>query len=473
MSLRLYDTGTRSVREFRSRKEGEVGIYLCGLTVQGPPHIGHLRSGVSYDVLIKWLRHSGYHVTYVRNVTDVDDKIMVRGEEQGRPWWSIAYENERVLSRAYAALGVEPPTYEPRATGHIPDMIDLISELIDAGHAYVTDSGDVYFSVESFPAYGALSHRKPEDMLSAGDGAPGDKRAAHDFGLWKAAKPNEPLDAAWNSPWGRGRPGWHIECSAMSRRYLGDGFDIHGGGTDIMFPHHENELAQSRGAGLDFTNFWVHNGMLNLAGTKMAKSLGNVLSVESLGEKGFRPVDIRYYLVSAHYRSAIDFSEQALGEAQAAYGRLTNFLKRAIETLGADAVNGGKLPEEFTSAMDDDLNTPMAIAAIHERAREGNTALDAIASGNGDRDAAAHAAATTRSMLDVLGLDPLSPQWSASESDTELTGVVDALVALALEQRQAARARRDFEAADRIRDELAAAGVQVKDTPQGPRWTVG
>ena len=464
MSLRLYDTGTRAVRDFRPRKAGEVGVYLCGLTVQGPPHIGHLRSGVSYDLLIRWLRRSGYNVTYVRNVTDIDDKILVRGAEQGRPWWSIAYENERKLAESYAALGVEAPTYEPRATGHITQMIDLIQTLVDNGHAYVTDTGDVWFSVASWPEYGALSGRKPEDMLSSPD--TGDKRDSRDFGLWKAHKPGEPADASWSSPWGPGRPGWHIECSAMARRYLGDAFDIHGGGTDIMFPHHENELAQSRAAGLGFAEHWVHNGMLNLSGTKMSKSLGNTLSVSALGEKGFSAAAIRYYLSSVHYRSAVDFSEDALGEAQTAWERLSNFVHRAAEQLGGEATAGGTARSEFVNAMDDDLNTPAAVAAIHDLAREGNTALD-----SGDDTAAADLAGGVRAMLDQLGLDPLDPHWD-DPGDAELTGVIDALVSIALEQRKEARDRKDYAAADRIRDELARAGVTVKDTPRGPVWSV-
>jgi cysteinyl-tRNA synthetase len=464
VSLRLYDTGTRSVRDFQPRKPGHVGVYLCGLTVQGPPHIGHLRSGLAYDLIVRWLRRTGYDVTYVRNVTDIDDKILVRGEEQGRPWWSIAYENERKLALGYAALNVEAPTYEPRATGHITQMIDLISELVDRGHAYVTEVGNVWFSVSSWSEYGELSHRRPDDMLSSPD--TGDKRDSRDFGLWKAHKPGEPLDAAWTSPWGRGRPGWHIECSAMARRYLGDAFDIHGGGTDIMFPHHENELAQSRAAGLGFAKYWVHNGLLNLAGTKMSKSLGNTLSVEALGEKGFRPVDIRYFLTTAQYRSPLDFSEAGLSEAQSAWDRLSNFVHRTAEALGTEATIGGSLPPEFTAAMDDDLNTPAAVAVIHDAAREGNAALDA-----GDDQLAARTGAAVRAMLDQLGLDPLDPHWD-EPGDAKLTGAVDALVKIALEQRAEARARKDYAAADRIRDELAHAGITVKDTPRGPVWTV-
>jgi len=464
VSLRLYDTGTRSLRDFQPLKPGEASVYLCGLTVQGPPHIGHLRSGVSYDVLIRWLRRIGYRTTYVRNVTDIDDKILVRGEEQGRPWWAIAYENERILARDYAALGVLAPSYEPRATGHITQMIDLIAQLVDRGHAYATPAGDVWFSVASWADYGELSHRRPEDMLSSSES--GAKRDSRDFGLWKAHKPGEPVDASWTSPWGPGRPGWHIECSAMARRYLGDAFDIHGGGTDIMFPHHENELAQSRAAGLGFANHWVHNGMLNLAGTKMSKSLGNTLSVSALGEKGFRPADIRYYLTGAQYRSPLDFSEAALGEAQSAWERLSNFVHRTAEALGVESTIGGALDPAFTAAMDDDLNTPAAVAVIHDAAREGNAALDA-----GDDAAAARSGAGVRAMLDQLGLDPLDPHWD-DPGDAKLTGAVDALVKIALQQRAEARARKDYAAADRIRDELAHAGITVKDTPRGPVWTV-
>ncbi|MFC4337291.1 cysteine--tRNA ligase [Salininema proteolyticum] len=465
MSLRLYDTGTRSVRDFQPRNEGCVGIYLCGLTVQGPPHIGHLRSGVSYDILVNWMRHLGYDVTYVRNITDIDDKILVRESEQGRHWWAIAYENERVLARDYTALGVQAPTYEPRATGHITQMIDLIQELIDRGHAYETWNGDVYFSVASWPEYGALSHRKPEDMQSSPD--TGDKRDSRDFGLWKAHKPGEPEDAAWTSPWGLGRPGWHIECSAMARRYLGAGFDIHGGGVDIMFPHHENEMAQSQAAGLSFAGFWVHNGMLNLSGTKMSKSLGNTLSVTALGEKGFRPVDIRYYLASAHYRKPLEYTDDSLKEASAAYDRLANFVRRAVDAVGVAKTENGMHCADFDDALNDDLNTPAALAAIHDLVREGNAALD-----EGDETAAANIAASVRAMLELLGLDPLDPHWDEPAKD-EGSGALDALVAIALEQRTAARARKDFAAADAIRDELAAAGVQVKDTPQGPTWTLG
>ncbi|MGH8794625.1 MAG: cysteine--tRNA ligase [Stackebrandtia sp.] len=466
MSLRLYDTGTRQVRDFTPRVPGKVGVYLCGLTLQGPPHIGHLRNGVTYDVLKSWLQRSGLDVTYVRNVTDIEDKVLAKGIEQGRPWWAISYANERRLAADYDLLGVRPPDYEPRATGHIPEMLELIAELIDKGHAYAAPNGDVYFSVPSFSEYGSLSHRKPEDMLSGDDGDPGAKRDARDFALWKAAKPTEPADSSWNSPYGRGRPGWHIECSAMTRRYLGDEFDIHGGGVDLMFPHHENELAQSHAAGLGFANFWMHNNMVNFSGVKMSKSLGNVMSVRALCERGFRPAEIRYYLLAPHYRSAIDYSDKALGEAAGAYGRLEGFVARAGERVGREDTDGGMLCAEFEAAMDDDLGTPAAFAAIHDVAREGNVALDA-----GDDKAAAKAAASVRSMLDVLGLDPLSPQWTTAPAD-DLTDVVDSLVSLVLEQRQDARARKDYAAADAIRDRLTLAGLAIEDTPSGARWSL-
>ncbi len=445
-----------------------MGIYLCGLTVQGPPHIGHLRSGVSYDVLINWLRHLGYDVTYVRNITDIDDKILTRETEQGRHWWAIAYENERALNRDYAALGVRAPTYEPRATGHMTEMISLISELLEKGHAYVTWNGDVYFSVASWNEYGALSHRRPEDVQSSPD--TGDKQDPRDFALWKGYKEGEPADACWNSPWGYGRPGWHIECSAMSRRYLGDGFDIHGGGVDIMFPHHENEMAQSHAAGLPFTAFWVHNGMLNLSGSKMSKSVGNTLSVTALAEKGFRPVDIRYYLVSAHYRSPLEYHDESLKEAAAAYDRIANYVRRAAEALGEDKTDPEQattpiLCADFVNAMDDDLNTPMALAAVHDQIREGNAALDAK-----NLEAAESVAVGVRFMLKLLGLDPLDPHWN-EPADAKGSGALDALVSIALQQRSDARKRKDFAAADAIRDQLSEAGILVKDTPQGPTWT--
>ncbi|SIQ21019.1 cysteine--tRNA ligase [Micromonospora avicenniae] len=468
MTLRLYDTATRSVREFVPREAGKVAVYLCGLTLQAPPHIGHLRSGVNYDILRRWLTAEGYQVTFVRNLTDIDDKILVKAQEQGRPFWSIAYANEQILADAYRQLNVLPPTYEPRATGHIPEMHELIGKLIADGHAYpaLDGSGDVYFDVMSWPEYGSLSNQSPDDMQSAGDAPDRGKRDPRDFALWKGAKPDEPADAYWPSPWGRGRPGWHIECSAMCWRYLGAEFDIHGGGLDLTFPHHENELAQSRSAGLPFARYWVHHGLLSIGGAKMGKSLGNTLDLAYVRSLGVRPVELRYYYAAAHYRSRIDYSEEALREAATAYRRIEGFVQRAAERVGPGLL--GELPAPFVEAMDDDLNTSAALAVLHEVVRDGNTALT-----GGDDVTVRTALAATRAMLDILGIDPLDPAWTAGGQADDLRDVVDSLVALALEQRAQARARKDWAAADAVRDQLKQAGVVVEDTPQGPRWTIG
>ena len=464
MTLRLYDTATRSVRDFVPRIPGQAGVYLCGLTVQSGPHIGHLRSGVNYDVLRRWLTHSGLAVTFVRNITDIDDKVLAKSIEQGEPFWSIAYRNELVLGAAYRALNVLPPTYEPRATGHIPEMHELIAELIAGGHAYQADdgSGDVYFDVRSYPQYGALSGQRVDAMEPAADAPGRAKRDPVDFTLWKGERPDEPADAYWPSPWGRGRPGWHIECSAMTLRYLGAEFDIHGGGLDLVFPHHENEVAQSRAAGLPFARYWVHNGLLNLGAAKMGKSTGNVIDMATITAMGIRPIELRYYLLAAHYRSVIDFSEAALENAASAFRRVDGFVTRAVESVGT--VDPGPLPAEFSAAMDDDLNTSGAVAVLHDAVTAGNTAL-------ADGGDVAGALAAARAMLGVLGLDPLDPQWTVAGTD-DLRSTVDNLVALALEQRQLARDRRDWSAADAVRDQLKHAGVIVEDTPQGPRWSV-
>ncbi len=468
MTLRLYDTATRSVRDFVPREAGKVGIYLCGLTLQAPPHIGHLRSGVNYDVLRRWLLARGFEVRFIRNLTDIDDKILVKAVEQDRPYWSIAYANELKLTAAYRALNVLSPTYEPRATGHIPEMQQLITKLIDAGHAYPAPdgSGDVYFDVHSWPAYGALSNQSPSDMQSAGDAPERCKRDPRDFALWKGAKPGEPADAYWPSPWGRGRPGWHIECSAMCWRYLGSEFDIHGGGLDLTFPHHENELAQSQAAGLPFARYWVHHGLLNIGGAKMGKSCGNSLDLTYVDSLGVRPVELRYYYAAAHYRSMIDYSEDALREAAVAYRRIEGFVQRSAERVGAG--QPAVVPAAFAAAMDDDLNTSAALAVLHETVRDGNTALT-----GGDDVTVRTALGQVRAMLDILGVDPLDPAWSAGGGTDDLCAVVDSLVQLALEQRAQARSRKDWSAADAIRDQLKQAGVVVEDTPNGPRWTIG
>lgn len=468
MTLRLYDTATRSVRDFVPREAGKVGIYLCGLTLQAPPHIGHLRSGVNYDVLRRWLLARGLEVRFIRNLTDIDDKILVKAVEQDRSYWSIAYANELKLTAAYRALNVLPPTYEPRATGHIPEMLQLITKLIDAGHAYPASdgSGDVYFDVRSWPAYGALSNQFPTDMQPAGDAPERCKRDPRDFALWKGAKLGEPTDAYWPSPWGRGRPGWHIECSAMCWRYLGSEFDIHGGGLDLTFPHHENELAQSQAAGLPFARYWVHHGLLNIGGAKMGKSCGNSLDLTYVDSLGVRPVELRYYYAAAHYRSMIDYSEDALREAAVAYRRIEGFVQRSAERVGAG--QPAVVPAAFAAAMDDDLNTSAAFAVLHETVRDGNTALT-----GGDDVTVRTTLGQVRAMLDILGVDPLDPAWSAGGGTDDLCAVVDSLVELALEQRAQARSRKDWSAADAIRDQLKQAGVVVEDTPQGPRWTIG
>ncbi|CAL9516908.1 Cysteine--tRNA ligase [Nocardiopsis dassonvillei] len=461
MSLRFYDTSARQVRDFVPLREGHASLYLCGATVQAPPHIGHIRSGVNFDILRRWLTHKGYEVTFCRNVTDIDDKIIKVAADEGVPWWQVTERNQRAFTHAYDVLGCLPPTVEPRATGHVPEMVELMQRLIDSGHAYAADdgSGDVYFDVRSFPPYGDLSNQRLEQVQPAADSDPDrDKRDPRDFALWKGAKPGEPT---WPTPWGRGRPGWHLECSAMATKYLGPAFDIHGGGLDLVFPHHENEMAQSRAAGDAFAQYWLHNGLLKIGGEKMAKSLGNSMRIPQMLEK-VRAVELRYYLGQAHYRSTIDYSDEALQEAAVAYQRIEGFLTRAVEVLGG-VVPAGRVPAEFAAALDDDLGVSQGLAVVHGHVREGNTALAA-----GDKEKAAELAGELRSMLDVLGLDPLSEQWATGGQG--LREVVDALVAVVLQQRQAARGRKDYAAADAIRDGLAEAGVVVEDTPQGPRW---
>ncbi|MGQ0844744.1 MAG: cysteine--tRNA ligase [Sporichthyaceae bacterium] len=461
MTLRLYDTAARAARDFVPAEPGKVSIYLCGATVQAPPHIGHIRSGVNFDVLRRWLEHNGNVVTFVRNVTDIDDKILAKGQAEGVPYWVVAARNERAFQDGYAALGCLPPTVEPRATGHVPEMIELMHRLIANGAAYQA-GGDVYFSVGAFKDYGALSGQKPDAMQAAADtDVETHKRDPRDFALWKSVKPGEP---SWDTPFGPGRPGWHLECSAMAGKYLGDRFDIHGGGLDLVFPHHENEIAQSKAAGEDFAAYWMHNGWVTMSGEKMSKSLGNSLLVSEM-VKRFRPVELRYFLAAPHYRSMVEYSEEALVEAGKAYGRIETFLRNAADLVGEIAV--GSVTAPFAAALNDDLGTPLAIAAVHEAVREGNTALAA-----GDKEAALARAGELRAMLGVLGLDPLSAPWAAA-STADLTAVVDSLVQVVLSQRQAARERKDYTAADAIRDGLRNAGVLVEDTAAGSRWTIG
>ncbi len=458
MTLHLYDSATRSARRFEPLEPGKASIYLCGLTVQGPPHIGHVRNWITFDVLRRWLTHNGYQVTFVRNVTDIDDKIIAKSAEAGEPWWAVAFRNEREVAYAEQVLGCLPPSYEPRATGHVPEMIELMQRLIESGHAYDAE-GDVYFDVTSFPSYGSLSGQRVDEMQPAGDSV-GDlrKHDPRDFALWKAAKPGEP---SWPTPWGRGRPGWHLECSAMATKYLGPTFDIHGGGLDLVFPHHENELAQSAAVGDGFARYWMHNGLVTLSGEKMSKSLGNTLQVREI-VRHWRPVEVRYYLGAAHYRSVMEYSPEAMDEAAAAYRRIENFVERAVEAVGVP--EPGPVCAEFAQALDDDLSSSGALAALHTVVREGNTAL-----AEGDQTTLHGALASVLTMTGILGVNPLSWQETAG---ADLTSVVDALVHVALEQRAAARARKDYAAADAIRDRLGAAGVVVEDTAAGPRWTL-
>ncbi len=463
MTLRLYDTAARSVRDFNPLTPGKVSLYLCGATVQAPPHIGHIRSGVNFDILVRWLRVSGYSVTYCRNVTDIDDKILDAARAEELPWWAVAERNQRAFTRAYAALGCQPPDVEPRATGHVPEMIMLMQRLIEGGHAYAA-GGDVYFDVTSYQQYGSLSGQRLENMRAADDTDDARaKRDTRDFALWKGAKPGEPT---WPTPWGPGRPGWHLECSAMSTKYLGATFDIHGGGLDLLFPHHENELAQSRAAGDGFARYWLHNGLVRISGEKMSKSLGNSLLVAEMVTR-VRPAELRYYLGQAHYRSEIDYSSAALDEAATAYRRIEGFVTRASELVSANSAGPDlhSVPAPFAQAMDDDLAVPQALALVHDAVKDGNAALAA-----GDVCGTAKQLTVVRAMLAALGLDPLAEPWATGQPGDDLRSVVDALVAVALQQREAARARRDFAAADAIRDQLKLAGVVVEDTARGPRW---
>jgi cysteinyl-tRNA synthetase len=469
VTLRLYDTATRQTRDFVPLVEGRAGIYHCGLTVQGPPHVGHIRKEVVFDVLRRWLEHSGYAVTLVANLTDIDDKILAKEAEENRPWWAIAYANERALHDAYGVLGCLPPTYEPRATGHVPEMLEMIGELLVRGHAYVAPngSGDVYFDVRSWPSYGELSNQRVDDMEPATDADARGKRDPHDFALWKGYKKEEPVTAAWPAPWGPGRPGWHLECSAMAGKYLGDEFDIHGGGLDLRFPHHENELAQSRAGGRGFARTWMHNAMVNLGGEKMSKSVGNSLLVSEV-VKVVRPIELRYYLLAPHYRSIIEFSFESLAEAATAFQRIEGYVLRASEVTGDVEAADGVLSADFVAAMDDDLALPAALAALQGVIREGNKLL-----ADGDSPALRENLATVRRMLGLLGLDPLDIRWAAvTGADSAMRSALDSLVDVLVTAREDARARRDFAEADTIRDQLRAAGVELEDTAQGPRWSV-
>ncbi|WP_063035316.1 cysteine--tRNA ligase [Nocardia grenadensis] len=460
MTLRLFDTEKRTLRDFTPLVPGHASVYLCGATVQGLPHIGHVRSGVAFDILRRWLAANGSDVAFIRNVTDIEDKILTKAAAAGRPWWEWAATHERAFDQAYRQLGVLPPSAEPRATGHITQMVDLMQRLIDRGHAYASE-GNVYFDVRSYPDYGHLSGHRLEDVHQ-GESAGLGKRDPRDFTLWKAAKPAEPT---WPSPWGPGRPGWHLECSAMAEFYLGPEFDIHCGGMDLVFPHHENEIAQSKAAGHGFARYWLHNGWVTMGGEKMSKSLGNVLAIPNV-LKSVRAVELRFYLGSAHYRSMLEYSDKALHDAAQSYQRVEAFIQRVAER-GGD-IPMGKWTDGFAAALDDDLGVPKALAEIHHGVHEGNRALDA-----GVLDTAREHAGQIRAMLDVLGVDPLDPHWHAAADHSAADAALDVLVGAELERRQQARAAKDWATADAVRDRLQAAGIEVTDTPNGAEWSLG
>jgi cysteinyl-tRNA synthetase len=454
-SLNLYDTKSRTISAFKPIKKDEVGIYLCGATVQAPPHIGHIRSGVNFDILRRWLIASGYKVNFIRNVTDIDDKILHKAVHEEIPWWEVAQKYERAFTDAYNWLNVLPPTYEPRATGHISQMIELINKLIENGSAYAPGNGDVYLEVRKVKNYLELSNQKLDDLLVSDDADLKYKKNPRDFALWKAVKKGEP---SWPTPWGDGRPGWHIECSAMAHAYLGESFDIHGGGLDLIFPHHENEIAQSASAGFGFANTWMHNAWVTTSGEKMSKSLGNSLQVVEILKK-VRGIELRWYLGSAHYRSMLEFSFEALNESATAFKRIEAFLSRAEAILGKapDVL----IADEFAKAMNDDLAVPQALAFIAESMRVGNSAGE-------DKKVITKTAGEIRGALSILGCDPKDDAFKSSNSNDS---AIDGLIKLALEQRQAARERKDFAAADQIRDQIASLGITVEDTSNGPRWS--
>ena len=461
VTLRIYDTATRTLRDFEPVRAGHASVYLCGATVQTVPHIGHIRSGVAFDILRNWLEAHGLDVAFVRNVTNIDDKILTKAADNGRPWWEWAATHERAFQWAYDQLGVRPPSIEPRATGHITEMVEYMRRIIDNGHGYAAD-GNVYMQPTSLPDYGHLSGQKL-DELDQGESAGTGKRDPRDFTMWKAAKPGEP---SWPTPWGDGRPGWHIECTAMATKYLGAEFDIHCGGLDLQFPHHENEIAQAHAAGDPFARYWMHNGWVTMSGEKMSKSLGNVLSIPNVLTK-VRPVELRYYLGSAHYRSMLEYSEASLQEAAAGYRRIESFLHRVVE-LNAGEIEKGEVTGAFAAAMDDDLGVPAALAEVHNAVRAGNSAVD-----KGDTAEATAIAGQVRAMTAILGVDPYAPQWrDRDQSNDAALAALDVLIADALRRRELARADKDWATADQVRDQLNAAGIDIVDTADGAKWSL-
>ena len=473
MTLQLFDSRSQSLREFKPLNKGEVGIYLCGPTVQAAPHLGHLRSALVYDQIRRWLEARGLKVSLIRNVTDIDDKVLENAKNENLNWWELAFKYEQLFADSYRRLDIKAPTYEPRATANIIEMIELIQLLIEKGHAYqVEGSADVYFSASSWKDYGELTNQKSDDLIDDSEAQVRGKKDPRDFALWKSHKDSEPRDAAWNSPFGLGRPGWHIECSAMSVKYLGTKFDIHGGGLDLRFPHHENELAQSRAAGHEFANFWLHNGLVNVNGQKMSKSLGNSILVSDVLTDA-NALALRYYLGSAQYRSVLDYNEGVLDEAEAALERIGTFLARAARALsekGPAKLNATKpaFPEKFSKAMNEDLNIPAALAVLHESVREGNASLDGAF-----MDQVARNYAEVLAMVDVLNINPLAKFWQGTGSSESAMSALDGLVRSLIEQRNLARDSKDFETSDRIRDQLKAVGVVLEDSAGSTHWSLG
>ncbi len=463
--MQIYNTLGRELVPLVPRDEGAITMYVCGATVQARPHLGHGRYAVVFDVVRRYLTWLGYDVTYVRNVTDVEDRIIETANERGITAKEVVDESYGDFEEAYRLLRVLEPTVEPWATEHIDDMIDLIGTLIGKQHAYVTEAGDVYFAVRSFPGYGKLSRHDPDDLIAGDRVEPGEhKRDPLDFALWKAAKPGEP---SWESPWGPGRPGWHIECSAMARRYLGDDFDIHAGGHDLIFPHHENEIAQSEAAtGTPFARYWMHNGLMNLGGEKMAKSTGNVVDLlTALRQR--EPAAVRLLYLRTHYRKPLEFTEDALDDAEAQLGRLWAF-RRRVEGPVEDSPDA-EVMGRFQSVMDDDFDVAGALGVLFDVVREGNRRLDE------DEDAAALVAAYDE-IIEILGLaeeargvSDLADEVAALAARVGAEPDIDSL----LERREGARSAGEFEIADAIRDQLAAMGIVVEDTADGVRWHRG
>ena len=486
MTLNIYNTLSRKKEPFQPLVEGKVGIYVCGVTVYDFSHIGHARAAVVFDIIVRYLKHKGYEVTYVRNYTDVDDKIINKAQKEGVDARTIAERYIGEYDRDMESLMVEKPTVTPRATEHIPEMIGLIEKLIENGYGYEVQ-GDVYFEVNKFKPYGKLSGKDTEQLQSGARVEVDDrKKDPLDFALWKSSKPGEP---AWDCPWGKGRPGWHIECSAMSQRYLNETFDIHGGGADLIFPHHENEIAQSEGAtGKPFVHYWIHNGFVNINQEKMSKSLGNIFTIREILEH-YHPEAVRVFLLSHHYRSPVDFSDQSLKEAQTSLDRLYSLLKDFKDLKGGSESSSshfekeiktqiGVLPEMFEKAMDDDFNTASALGALHLATRNLNSVLGEVKKGDSGTlpsDLCDEVLKTFTAMGNILGIltsDPADYFRQKQEEGMKAVAISEEEILKRIEERKVARENKDWKKGDQIRDELLSQGILLKDTPQGTTWKV-